>query len=109
MYVHKDSLGTNPQICKTDPIYGKSGLTCPGGILRKKYALRKTCRITIRCLRSFTNIIHESHTNTFVILSQVSPFRMRHWILCLSSERRSCQNSPPERHFLPSTSDVEGR
>ena len=41
MYVHKDSLGTNPQTCKTDPIYGKSGLTCPGGILRKKYALRK--------------------------------------------------------------------
>ena len=41
MYVHKDYLGTNPQICKTGPIYGKSGLTCPGGILRKKYALRK--------------------------------------------------------------------
>ena len=57
MYVHKDYLGTNPQTCKTSPIYGKSGLTCPGGILRKKYAL----------------------------------------------------NFPPERHFLPSTSDVEGR
>ena len=30
----------------------------------------KTCRITIRRLPSFTNIIHELHTNTFVILSQ---------------------------------------
>ena len=70
MYVPYECLGTNPEICKTGPIYGKSGLTCPRGILTNKYALRKTCRITIRRLPSFTNIIHELHTNTFVILSQ---------------------------------------
>ena len=70
MYVPHHCLGTNPEMCKTGPIYGKSRLTCHRGIISNEFALRKTCRITIRRLPSFTNIIHELHTNIFVILSQ---------------------------------------
>ena len=75
MYVNKDSLGTNPQICKTGPIYGKSGLTCPGGILRKKYALRKNVLDHDKVLTEF----HEYH-------SRITHNHIRHFVTSISFE-----------------------
>ena len=99
MFVPYDCLGTNPEICKTGPIYGKSGLTCPRGILTNEYALRKSCRITIRRLPSFTNIIHELHTNTFVILSQGETIN----VFCpgVPSRKNDLQNGVSLIHLRP--------
>ena len=98
MFVPYDCLGTNPEICKTGPIYGKSGLTCPRGILTNRYA-RKSCRITIRRLPSFANIIHELHTNTFVILSQGETIN----VFCpgVSSRKNDLQNGVSLIHLRP--------
>ena len=68
MYAPYDWLGTNPQICKTGPICGKPGLTCPRGILCE-YALQKNVSDHDKVLTEF----HEYH-------SRITHKHIRHFV-----------------------------